>query len=202
MKSTKLSCDVLVAGGGPAGVPCALAAARTGARVILCQDRPVLGGNASSEQKGCEAGQILSGQTRAVHGEKGVRPGRVPVASHRWMSDPAKGLPAWIELSWRQPQPILEVQLTFDTGQHRVLTLSQSDAYVDIMEWGHPQPETVRDYRIWAGDPEDTPAVEVNGNYQRLRRHTLDGQPIKRLRVEVLATNGIDCASILEVRCY
>src|SRR6187402_1465000 len=44
-----LECDVLVAGGGIAGVCCALAAARLGARVILCQDRPVLGGNASSE---------------------------------------------------------------------------------------------------------------------------------------------------------
>lgn len=44
-----LECDILVAGGGPAGVPCALAAARNGAKVILCQDRPVLGGNASSE---------------------------------------------------------------------------------------------------------------------------------------------------------
>lgn len=44
-----LHCDVLVAGGGAAGVPCALAAARDGANVILCQDRPVLGGNASSE---------------------------------------------------------------------------------------------------------------------------------------------------------
>ena len=40
-----LTCDVLVAGGGPAGVPCALAAARNGAQVILCQERPVLGGN-------------------------------------------------------------------------------------------------------------------------------------------------------------
>ncbi|MBG87524.1 MAG: pyridine nucleotide-disulfide oxidoreductase [Verrucomicrobiales bacterium] len=45
----ELDCDVLVAGGGAAGVPCALAAARNGAKVILCQDRPALGGNASSE---------------------------------------------------------------------------------------------------------------------------------------------------------
>lgn len=49
VKEHDLECDVLVAGGGAAGFPCALAAARTGARVILCQDRPVLGGNASSE---------------------------------------------------------------------------------------------------------------------------------------------------------
>jgi hypothetical protein len=48
-KQHTLSCDILVAGGGPAGVSCALAAARQGAKVILCQDRPVLGGNSSSE---------------------------------------------------------------------------------------------------------------------------------------------------------
>lgn len=44
-----LETDLLVAGGGIAGVCCALAAARLGTRVILCQDRSVLGGNASSE---------------------------------------------------------------------------------------------------------------------------------------------------------
>lgn len=44
-----LACDFLVAGGGLAGVCAALAAARNGARVILVQDRSVLGGNASSE---------------------------------------------------------------------------------------------------------------------------------------------------------
>lgn len=46
-----LSCDVLVAGGGMAGVCAAIAAARHGARVILVQDRSRLGGNASSEVK-------------------------------------------------------------------------------------------------------------------------------------------------------
>jgi hypothetical protein len=44
-----LSTDVVVAGGGAAGVPAALAAARRGARVVLIQDRSVLGGNSSSE---------------------------------------------------------------------------------------------------------------------------------------------------------
>jgi len=41
--------DVVVVGGGPAGCGAAVAAARNGIRVALIQDRPVLGGNASSE---------------------------------------------------------------------------------------------------------------------------------------------------------
>ncbi|PTX90963.1 FAD-dependent oxidoreductase [Opitutus sp. ER46] len=44
-----LHSDFVVVGGGLAGVCAAVAAARNGARVILVQDRSVLGGNASSE---------------------------------------------------------------------------------------------------------------------------------------------------------
>jgi len=41
--------DVVVVGGGSAGCPAAIAAARLGANTALIQDRPVLGGNASLE---------------------------------------------------------------------------------------------------------------------------------------------------------
>ena len=41
--------DVVVAGAGPAGICAAVAAARQGARTALVNDRPVLGGNCSSE---------------------------------------------------------------------------------------------------------------------------------------------------------
>ena len=44
-----LTADLVVAGGGLAGLCAALAAARDGLNVVLIQDRPVLGGNASSE---------------------------------------------------------------------------------------------------------------------------------------------------------
>lgn len=45
----KLSSDLIVVGGGVAGTCCAITAARAGLQVTLIQDRPVLGGNASSE---------------------------------------------------------------------------------------------------------------------------------------------------------
>jgi hypothetical protein len=41
--------DLVVCGGGLAGLCCAIAAAREGVRVCLIQNRPVLGGNSSSE---------------------------------------------------------------------------------------------------------------------------------------------------------
>lgn len=44
-----LNADYVVAGGGLTGVCSAIAAAREGLRAVLIQDRPVLGGNASSE---------------------------------------------------------------------------------------------------------------------------------------------------------
>ena len=50
MRSVKLDTDVLVAGGGLAGVLAALSAARRGAKVIICQDRSRFGGNASAEK--------------------------------------------------------------------------------------------------------------------------------------------------------
>ena len=49
IKLVELNCDVAVVGGGLSGVCAALAAARAGSKVVLIQDRPVLGGNASSE---------------------------------------------------------------------------------------------------------------------------------------------------------
>lgn len=49
MRTVAESYDVVVCGGGLAGFSAAVAAARHGAQTVLVQDRPVLGGNSSSE---------------------------------------------------------------------------------------------------------------------------------------------------------
>ena len=49
LRNKQIKSDLAVIGGGLAGVCAAITAAREGLRVTLVQDRPVLGGNASSE---------------------------------------------------------------------------------------------------------------------------------------------------------
>lgn len=66
MPRTELQCDVLVTGGGAAGVAAAVAASRQGARVILAERNGYLGGTASAAEVGTICGLYLrdcSGQT-------------------------------------------------------------------------------------------------------------------------------------------
>jgi len=53
------SFDLVVVGGGMAGLTSAVAAARLGSKVALIQDRPVLGGNSSSEIRVYPGGNVL-----------------------------------------------------------------------------------------------------------------------------------------------
>ena len=49
MRNLNHKVDLCIVGGGMAGICAAIAAARHGTKVALMQDRPVFGGNASSE---------------------------------------------------------------------------------------------------------------------------------------------------------
>jgi len=153
---------------------------------------------ASSAQPEGSAEYVISEQTRSTHGERGAPPDRRRAMSHRWMSDPTAGLPAWLRLDWEQPVSVAEVQLIFDTGMHRHLTLSHHDGYTSRMIWGRPQPETVRDYVVEGFDGEAWVSLAmVVGNFQRLCRHAVDaGLRLSSIRVTVTATNGLDHARI------
>jgi hypothetical protein len=62
---TEISCDVLVIGGGAAGVAAATAAGRAGARVVLLERYGFLGGLATSAQVGTICGLYLQDTTSA-----------------------------------------------------------------------------------------------------------------------------------------
>ncbi|QDU80201.1 putative FAD-binding dehydrogenase [Polystyrenella longa] len=159
----------------------------------------------SSEQEGCEAFLVVSGQTRAVFGKRGAPVDRARSGVHRWMSDPTDGLPAWIQLEWSEPVEMQRIELTFDTGMHRHLTLSLHDGYTSKMQWGVPQPETVADYEIELFDQESNwqTIEKVSGNFLRQRKHIFGDPQIKSaVRVRVLSTQGIEQARICEIRIY
>ena len=189
--------------------------------------------SASSAQPGAEGSLVLSAQTRAVHGPAVSAPAdtgnqwasilqeletgkahalytsapadRALPGTHRWMSDPAAGLPATLELRWAASVVAQEIQLIFDTGLHRFLTLSQADGYTARMMWGRPQPETVRDYRIEAEVAGEWRTLHTEaGNYQRRRVHRFAApiSGVTAIRIVVTATNGLDHARICEVRVY
>ena len=142
---------------------------------------------ASAEEGAYKAALLLDGHTRDI--PKGD--------VHHWAT-PAASQP-WIELEWDKPQRIREVQITFHTGFERELTLSSSDTITKGIIRG-PQPETVKDYVVMA---DGKPLAEVQGNFQRLRRHML-AVPVEtnRLRLQVKSTNGDDLARVFEIRCY
>jgi hypothetical protein len=141
---------------------------------------------------------IGSGQTRIV---TKLPPARQSPGLHRWMS---RELPATLEIRWNEPVCIREVVLIFDTGLHRLLTLSQADGYTQKMLWGQPQPETVRDYELSVETPQGWQTVEsIQNNHQRHRRHLLAvAGPVTALRLTIMATNGLDYARVVEVRAY
>jgi hypothetical protein len=148
-----------------------------------------------------DAAPVLSGQTRSVHGEGGVRPERTVPGVHRWLSE---ALPATLTLEWDAPQTFREVRLVFDTGLHRELTFTLCDAVARRLIWGQAQPETVRDYVIEARVGGTwIPLCEVTGNFLRQRVHRCPAEVTAgALRVRVLATNGDPQARICEVRVY
>ncbi len=142
---------------------------------------------ASGELPHAPAKSVIDGWVRDIPGKE----------IHQWQARMGED-GAWIELRWPKPVTFREVQLTFDTGFQRELTLTSADGHNKGMIRA-PQPETVRDYRLLAGSRE---LAAVKGNHQRLNRHKFDPLTTDRLRIHITATNGTDLARLFEIRCY
>jgi len=148
---------------------------------------------ASGEMEGCPAKNVVDGFTRDIPGG----------AAQRWSGE-MSGDGAWLDLMWDSPVELSRVQLTFDTGFQRELTLTSHDG-INKGIIRAPQPETVKDYKLlYRGSAMDEwkELAEVKDNHQRLARHQFDAVKAQAIRVHVTATNGDKLARVFEVRCY
>jgi len=147
---------------------------------------------ASDEQPGADADHVINGFLRDLPKQ----------TDNIWIGKKsADG--AWLQLNWAKPQKISQVQITFDTGFIRPLTLTAQSHYNARLIRG-PQPETVRDYELLYRDADGKfhSLAKVTGNHQRVNRHTFAPVEAKSLRLRITATNGADTARVYEIRCY
>ena len=87
LTTKKIKCDLCVIGGGIAGMCAAISAAREGASVVLMQERPVLGGNASSEMR-----MWICGSFGENNRETGILE---ELALENMYRNPSKSYPLW-----------------------------------------------------------------------------------------------------------
>lgn len=152
--------------------------------------------SASAEAPTAPAANVIDGHVRDV-------PTKTGTVIHHWEA-PLADDGAWVELAWPQPVEASSIQITFDTGFRRALSLTAEDGFNRKMIRG-PQPETVRNYTVLAraadgGDWE--PLVEVRDNHQRVNRHRFTRRKLAAVRIHVHSTHGAPVAHIFEVRCY
>jgi hypothetical protein len=148
--------------------------------------------SASGERDGASPAKVFTGITRDI--PKGEQ--------HHWAATLGpEG--AWLDLEWDRPQRIGNIQLTFDSGFQRELTLTSSDS-INRGILRRAQPETVRDYKLlyktaaggWA------PLADTTNNHQRLVRHQFSQVETRAVRLHITATNGDPLARVFEIRCY
>jgi len=158
---------------------------------------------ASSETEDGAAANVISGQNRAMREERGIPPHRVVLGTHRWISDDSD-TDRWIELRWPEPVALKRIELIFDTGLHRQLTLTQSDAYCAKMCWGSGQPEAVKHYEVQLEAGGEWMAVASESqHWQRRAIHALDeAASCSALRVKVLESWGGGPARIVRISAY
>ncbi len=148
---------------------------------------------ASDSLPDCDPASVINGFVRDLPGKR----------ENRWCALLKEG-GVRLDLVWTTPQRLRKIQITFDTGFQRELTLTHQDS-ANKRVIRAPQPETVRDYELLyrpAEGQEWKSLGKITGNYQRLRRHEFAPFTAQALRLEVTASNGNEEARVYEIRCY
>ena len=114
MRNVFYKTDLCVVGGGMAGLCCAVAAARHGIKVILIQDRPVLGGNASSEIRMWIGGAYRSGNGSPLD----VREGGIieEIFLENFYQNPALKYPIWDSVLYEKAKAEENLTLLLNTS--------------------------------------------------------------------------------------
>ncbi len=114
MRTLTYQTDLCVVGGGMAGLCCAIAAARHGIKVVLVQDRPVLGGNASSEIRTWIGGAHVTGKGRV----KNLREGGIieEIFLENFYQNPALKYPIWDSVLYEKAMAEENLTLLLNTS--------------------------------------------------------------------------------------
>jgi len=140
---------------------------------------------ASSWQKGCGPENVNNG----FHRKLGTSPDNI------WISDRVRSLPQYVELRFREPEPVNTVHCVFDTDLDKQLYTVYPDRAMGT---------TVKDYRILVSvDGQWREVLTVRNNYQRRRIHRFPRVTADGVRLVVDAVyDGSNQARVYEIRVY
>ena len=141
-RKKEVTFEVAVIGAGMSGISAAVASARTGAKTVLIQDRPVLGGNASSEMRVTVNGVHALKNKHRVERETGIIE---EILIENWHYNPQESYPVW--------DHVLYDYVTRQKNLELMLNISAKDATMNgdkiksITAW---QSTTETEYTIMA----------------------------------------------------
>ena len=125
MKNREHNADLCVVGGGMSGLCAALAAARHGIKVVLIQDRGVLGGNASSEIRMWICG---------AHGEDNRETGIVEeLMLENFYQNPQLSYPLWDAVLYQKAAAQENLVLLLNTSCFDAVT--EKDRIISVKAW-------------------------------------------------------------------
>jgi len=133
LTKNKIACDLCVVGGGLAGIAAAISAARAGLRVVLMHERPVLGGNASSEIR-----MWISGAKGRDNRETGLLE---EIELENMYRNPTKSYPIW--------DTVLYDFVRRESNIRMLLNCSCMDAATESGEFAHGRTTRIRSVTGW-----------------------------------------------------